>query len=146
VASLASILYETLVPTSIGYADERVVNTKARVNRTLQDHLVDERRVAGITTAAANRYVRERSRLITTIFHRDPLRRHRTHRRRRCFLPIRSGSTLALHPAPGSARRRGAVGERSRGDACRYVLRPPFAQERLRRRSGGRVALELKTA
>jgi hypothetical protein len=55
VASLASILYETLVPTSIGYADERVVNTKARVNRTLQDHLVDERRVAGITTAAANR-------------------------------------------------------------------------------------------
>jgi hypothetical protein len=29
---------------------------------------------------------------------------------------------------------------------CRYVLRPPFAQERLRRRSDGRVALELKTA
>jgi hypothetical protein len=28
----------------------------------------------------------------------------------------------------------------------RYVLRPPFAQERLRRRSDGRVALELKTA
>ena len=27
---------------------------------------------------------------------------------------------------------------------CRYVLRPPFAQERLRRRGGGRVALELK--
>ena len=29
---------------------------------------------------------------------------------------------------------------------CRYILRPPFAQERLRRRSDGRVALELKTA
>ena len=29
---------------------------------------------------------------------------------------------------------------------CRYVLRPPFAQERLRRRSDGRVALELKRA
>ncbi len=29
---------------------------------------------------------------------------------------------------------------------CRYVLRPPFAQERLRRRGDGRVALELKTA
>jgi len=29
---------------------------------------------------------------------------------------------------------------------CRYVLRPPLAQERLRRRSDGRVALELKTA
>jgi hypothetical protein len=29
---------------------------------------------------------------------------------------------------------------------CRYVLRPPFAQERLRLRSDGRVALELKTA
>ena len=29
---------------------------------------------------------------------------------------------------------------------CRYVLRPPFAQERLRRRSDGRIALELKTA
>ena len=28
---------------------------------------------------------------------------------------------------------------------CRYVLRPPFAQERLRRRSDGRIALELKT-
>src|SRR5215468_9077739 len=28
---------------------------------------------------------------------------------------------------------------------CRYVLRPPFAQERLRLRSDGRVALELKT-
>src|SRR5262249_3010530 len=28
----------------------------------------------------------------------------------------------------------------------RYVLRPPFAQERLRLRSDGRVALELKTA
>ncbi|SRR5713101_1763294 len=27
-----------------------------------------------------------------------------------------------------------------------YVLRPPFAQERLRLRSDGRVALELKTA
>ncbi len=27
---------------------------------------------------------------------------------------------------------------------CRYVLRPPFAQERLRLRSDGRVALELK--
>ncbi len=29
---------------------------------------------------------------------------------------------------------------------CRYVLRPPFAQERLRLRSDSRVALELKTA
>jgi Putative transposase len=29
---------------------------------------------------------------------------------------------------------------------CRYVLRPPFAQERLRLRHDGRVALELKTA
>jgi hypothetical protein len=29
---------------------------------------------------------------------------------------------------------------------CRYILRPPFAQERLRLRSDGRVALELKTA
>ena len=29
---------------------------------------------------------------------------------------------------------------------CRYVLRPPLAQERLRRRSDGRVALELRTA
>jgi hypothetical protein len=29
---------------------------------------------------------------------------------------------------------------------CRYVLRPPFAQERLRRRADGRVALELKRA
>jgi hypothetical protein len=29
---------------------------------------------------------------------------------------------------------------------CRYILRPPFAQERLRRRSDGRIALELKTA
>ena len=29
---------------------------------------------------------------------------------------------------------------------CRYGLRPPFAQERLRLRSDGRVALELKTA
>ena len=29
---------------------------------------------------------------------------------------------------------------------CRYVLRPPFAQERLRRRSDGPIALELKTA
>jgi Putative transposase len=29
---------------------------------------------------------------------------------------------------------------------CRYVLRPPFAQERLRLRADGRVALELKTA
>jgi hypothetical protein len=29
---------------------------------------------------------------------------------------------------------------------CRYVLRPPFAQERLRLRSDGRVALELKQA
>jgi hypothetical protein len=29
---------------------------------------------------------------------------------------------------------------------CRYVLRPPFAQERLRLRGDGRVALELKTA
>src|SRR5262249_5549465 len=27
---------------------------------------------------------------------------------------------------------------------CRYILRPPFAPERLRRRSDGRVALELK--
>ncbi len=29
---------------------------------------------------------------------------------------------------------------------CRYVLRPPLAQERLRLRSDGRVALDLKTA
>jgi len=29
---------------------------------------------------------------------------------------------------------------------CRYVLRPPFAQERLRLRADGRVVLELKTA
>ena len=29
---------------------------------------------------------------------------------------------------------------------ARYVLRAPFAQERLRLRSDGRVALELKTA
>ena len=29
---------------------------------------------------------------------------------------------------------------------CRYVLRPPFAQERLRLRSDNRIALELKTA
>jgi hypothetical protein len=29
---------------------------------------------------------------------------------------------------------------------CRYILRPPFGQERLRLRSDGRVALELKTA
>jgi Putative transposase len=29
---------------------------------------------------------------------------------------------------------------------CRYVLRPPFAQERWRLRSDGRIALELKTA
>jgi hypothetical protein len=29
---------------------------------------------------------------------------------------------------------------------CRYVLRPPFAQERLRLRDDGRVAVELKTA
>jgi len=29
---------------------------------------------------------------------------------------------------------------------CRYVLRPPFAQERLRLRRDGRVAIELKTA
>ena len=29
---------------------------------------------------------------------------------------------------------------------CRYVWRPPVAQERLRRRSDGRIALELKTA
>jgi hypothetical protein len=28
---------------------------------------------------------------------------------------------------------------------CRYLLRPPFAQERLRRRRDGRIALELKT-
>ena len=28
---------------------------------------------------------------------------------------------------------------------CRYILRPPFAQERLRLRSDGRIALELKT-
>jgi hypothetical protein len=28
---------------------------------------------------------------------------------------------------------------------CRYILRPPFAQERLRRRGDGRIALELKT-
>ena len=29
---------------------------------------------------------------------------------------------------------------------CRYVLRPPFAQQRLRLRSDGRIVLELKTA
>ena len=29
---------------------------------------------------------------------------------------------------------------------CRYILRPPFAQERLRLRSDGRIALELKRA
>jgi hypothetical protein len=29
---------------------------------------------------------------------------------------------------------------------CRYILRPPFAQERLRLRTDGRIALELKTA
>jgi hypothetical protein len=29
---------------------------------------------------------------------------------------------------------------------CRYILRPPFAQERLRLRSDGRIALELKTS
>ena len=29
---------------------------------------------------------------------------------------------------------------------CRYVLRPPFAQERLRLRGDGRIALELKRA
>ena len=29
---------------------------------------------------------------------------------------------------------------------CRYILRPPFAQERLRPRSDGRIVLELKTA
>ena len=29
---------------------------------------------------------------------------------------------------------------------CRYILRPPFAQERLRLRGDGRVALELKQA
>ncbi len=29
---------------------------------------------------------------------------------------------------------------------CRYVLRPPFAQERLRRRGDRRIALELKRA
>jgi len=29
---------------------------------------------------------------------------------------------------------------------CRYILRPPFAQERLRLRRDGRIALELKTA
>jgi hypothetical protein len=29
---------------------------------------------------------------------------------------------------------------------CRYVLRPPFAQERLRLRDDGRVVVELKTA
>jgi hypothetical protein len=29
---------------------------------------------------------------------------------------------------------------------CRYILRPPFAQERLRQRSDGRIALEPKTA
>jgi hypothetical protein len=29
---------------------------------------------------------------------------------------------------------------------CRYILRPPFAQERLRLRSDGRIARELKTA
>ena len=29
---------------------------------------------------------------------------------------------------------------------CRYILRPPFAHERLRLRSDGRIALELKTA
>jgi hypothetical protein len=29
---------------------------------------------------------------------------------------------------------------------CRYILRPPFAQERLRRRGDGRIALELKQA
>jgi hypothetical protein len=29
---------------------------------------------------------------------------------------------------------------------CRYILRPPFVQERLRRRSDGRIALELKMA
>ena len=29
---------------------------------------------------------------------------------------------------------------------CRYILRPPFAQERLRLRSDGRIALELKQA
>jgi hypothetical protein len=29
---------------------------------------------------------------------------------------------------------------------CRYVLRPPFAQARLRRRDDGRIALELKRA
>jgi hypothetical protein len=29
---------------------------------------------------------------------------------------------------------------------ARYILRPPFAQERLRRRGAGRIALELKTA
>ncbi|HJZ75828.1 MAG TPA: transposase, partial [Vicinamibacterales bacterium] len=29
---------------------------------------------------------------------------------------------------------------------CRYILRPPFAQERMRLRGDGRVALELKRA
>ncbi|HKX06519.1 MAG TPA: transposase [Methylomirabilota bacterium] len=29
---------------------------------------------------------------------------------------------------------------------CRYILRPPFAQERLRLRADGRVALELERA
>ncbi|HSD32164.1 MAG TPA: transposase, partial [Gemmatimonadales bacterium] len=29
---------------------------------------------------------------------------------------------------------------------CRYILRPPFAQERLRLRTDGRIALTLKTA
>ena len=29
---------------------------------------------------------------------------------------------------------------------CRYILRPPFAQERLRRRGDGRIAVELKQA
>jgi len=32
------------------------------------------------------------------------------------------------------------------GRQCRYILRPPFAQERLRLRSDGRVSLELKRA
>jgi hypothetical protein len=49
-------------------------------------------------------------------------------------------STLSI------ARTMAAAAATSPRCSSKYVLRPPFAQERLRLRSDGRVALELKTA
>jgi len=66
--------------------------------------------------------------------------------------PDQSPATAAMRVAP--QLRQALIscdvdgGARSGGleRMCRYVLRPPFAQERLRRRADGRVALLLKRA